>query len=373
MILADKQTEALKLLETAVYLALKTYSNVHRGTGHNSMVTTELFEKARKIILNYLRLNEKKYVIVFCSPLRYRIFKVQLKSIDYSAVSSKDFEMPFGIRAIAVKKKDLKKCSVIYTGGGMIKHVTSNYVIWADIPERFEAGTPNIINIIALAKAIQIFNQSGNKFNKKTGDLIKTSREILYEDDLTELSGNKLLHKLRKSLIGHDVHVPTAKSIKKFINLDNAASTPTFLPIWNTYLKTFLQPKEVHQEIIEEVKKVCAKFLNAPLDTYEVIFTSNTTEAINMVAKSLKISKGGTRPVVINTLLEHHSNELPFRTIPGVSLLRVSVSDEGIINLDELEMLLNDYNKINKYGNKRVQLVAVSGVSNVLGTINDLA
>ncbi len=129
MILADKQTEALKLLETAVYLALKTYSNVHRGTGHNSMVTTELFEKARKIILNYLRLNEKKYVIVFCSPLRYRIFKVQLKSIDYSVVSSKDFEMPFGIRAIAVKKKDLKKCSVIYTGGGMIKHVTSNYVI----------------------------------------------------------------------------------------------------------------------------------------------------------------------------------------------------------------------------------------------------
>ena len=167
MILADKQTRAIKILEQAVYSVLKTYSNVHRGTGHNSMVTTELFEKAREIFLNHLHLKEKKYVVVFCSPRRYKIFKVQLKSIDYYVVSSKDFDLPFGIRAIAVKKKDLKKCSVIYTGGGMIKHVTSNYVVWADLPERFEAGTPNIINIIALAKAIQIYTQFGKNFNQK--------------------------------------------------------------------------------------------------------------------------------------------------------------------------------------------------------------
>ncbi|HEC38020.1 MAG TPA: aminotransferase class V-fold PLP-dependent enzyme [bacterium] len=201
-------------MELAVYSALKTYSNVHRGTGHNSMVTTELFERARNIILKYFRLNEKKYVVVFCSPRRYKIFKVQLKSINYFVVSSKNFDLPLGIRALAVKKKDLKKCSVVYTGGGMIKHVTSNYVVWADIPERFEAGTPNIVNIIAFAKAIQILNQSGKKFNKKSGNLIKTSKEILYDDDLLEYSGLRLLQKLRKSLIGHDVRVPTAKTIK---------------------------------------------------------------------------------------------------------------------------------------------------------------
>ena len=71
--------------------------------------------------------------------------------------------------------------------------------------------------------------------------------------------------------------------------------------------------------------------------------------------------------------MEHHSNELPFRSIPGVSLIRISVNDEGFINVEELETILNDYNKLHKYGNKRVQLVAVSGVSNVLGTLNDLA
>ncbi len=359
-------------MELAVYSALKTYSNVHRGTGHNSMVTTELFERARKIILKYLRLNEKKYVVVFCSPRRYKIFKVQLKSFNIFVVSSKDFDLPFGIRALAVKKKYLKKRSVVYTGGGMIKHVTANYIVWADIPERFEAGTPNIVNIIALAKAIQLVNQFGKIFNKKLRYLVKTSKEILYNDEMLEYSGLKLLHKLRKSLIGHDVRVPTEKTIKKFINLDNAASTPSFLPIWNTYRTTLMQPNEVHKEIIEEVKHICAKFFNAPSDKYEVIFTSNTTEAVNIVAKNLTIHKDGLRPVVINTLLEHHSNELPFRSIPGVSLIRVSVSDEGFINLDELKMLLNDYNHTHKYGNKRVQLVAVSGVSNVLGTINDL-
>ena len=48
-------------LEQGIYTALETYSNVHRGIGLYSMVSTHFFDKARDIILEYLGLNKKKY------------------------------------------------------------------------------------------------------------------------------------------------------------------------------------------------------------------------------------------------------------------------------------------------------------------------
>ncbi|MFX0138493.1 MAG: aminotransferase class V-fold PLP-dependent enzyme, partial [Candidatus Hodarchaeota archaeon] len=286
---------------------------------------------------------------------------------------SQDFGLPLGVRAIAVKKKTLRKCSVIYTGGGMIKHVTSNYVVWADLPERFEAGTPNIVNVIAFAIALQSIKNPDKVFKRKLANWIKSSRDILYHDEFVEYSGKELLFKLQKSLIGHEVKVPTKQGRKNFINLDNAASTPSFLPIWNTFCQILQQPEERHFEIIKDVRNICAKFLNAPIEKYDVIFTSNTTEAINIVARSLaRLSNNGVKHVIVNTVLEHHSNELPFRYIPGTSLIRISVDDEGFIDLKELKGVLRDYNQDHKYGIKRIQIVALSGVSNVLGTCNDL-
>ena len=116
------------------------------------------------------------------------------------------------------------------------------------------------------------------------------------------------------------------------------------------------------------------EFLGAPLTDYDVIFTSNTTEAINLAAESLSgESEQGIEPVVLNTLLEHNSNELPWRTVPGVSLIRLPVDAEGFVDLNELEALLRDYNQNGQHGKKRIKLVAVSGASNVLGVFNDLA
>ncbi len=78
-----------------------------------------------------------------------------------------------------------------------------------------------------------------------------------------------------------------------------------------------------------------------------MIFTSNTTEAINLTAKSLsRESEQGIEPVVLNTLLEHTSNEM--------------------------DALLCAYNQKGQYGKKRIKLMAVSGASNVLGVSNNL-
>ncbi|MHA2325833.1 MAG: aminotransferase class V-fold PLP-dependent enzyme, partial [Promethearchaeota archaeon] len=352
-------------LEKAIFTTLMTYSNVHRGTGHNSIVTTSLFEYAREIILNYLQIDKNKYIIVFCSPFRLKIFKTQLKPSDYVILSSDDLSLPLGVRVIAIKKKKLQKSHAIYTGGGMIKHVTSKYVIWADLPEKFEAGTPSIVNIIGFAKALQIVKKLGLNFKEKQLITEKSLTDIFYQDDILQLSGKKLLNKLKNLLIGKSVRVPTEKGFQNFTNLDNAASTPTFLPIWDTYCTVLEQPKEIYLKIIKEVKKICAKFLNAPLEDYNIIFTSNTTESINIVAQCLsKLPKNSGESFVVNTIMEHHSNELPFRYINGINLIRMSVDDEGFIDINELERTLKDKDQ--------VHIVAISGVSNVLGTRNDL-
>jgi len=114
--------------------------------------------------------------------------------------------------------------------------------------------------------------------------------------------------------------------------------------------------------------------MGAPLTAYDIIFTSNTTEAINLTAESLNLEiDDGTDAVVLNTLLEHSSNDLPWRMISRSSPIRLSIDTEGFIDLSELDTLLSTYNQKGRYGMKRIKLVAVSGASNVLGSCNNIA
>jgi selenocysteine lyase/cysteine desulfurase len=160
---------------------------------------------------------------------------------------------------------------------------------------------------------------------------------------------------------------------KPYINLDNSASTPTFTPVWKAFQQTYNQPAQVKQDVIHEVKSICAGFLGAHEADYDVIFTSNTTEAINLAAESFsREPEDGTEPVVVNTFLEHSSNDLPWRLIPGNSLVRLAIDDKGFIDLKDLETLLNEYNRELKHGKKQIKLVTLSGASNVLGVCNNL-
>ncbi len=110
--------------------------------------------------------------------------------------------------------------------------------------------------------------------------------EILHRDELNGFSGNELLDKLRQTQIGRKVQVPTTNGTKSFINLDNSASTPTFEPVWKAFKDTLLQPEEIRKQVIQEVRKICAETLSAPQDEYDIVFTSNTTEAINLVSEN---------------------------------------------------------------------------------------
>ncbi len=369
-----EKAEAFADLERGVHAALETYSNVHRGSGHNSLASTHLYEKAREIVLEYLGLSKDNYVVIFCAPRRAELLKAQLRPGSYQCVSSQDIGLSLGVRALAVEKKALPKGAPFQTGGGTARLVSPDWVIWAKAPDKFEAGTPAIINIIAFAKALRLIQHFGkDAFQGVTTEKL-TATEILSHDELEKYSGQELLAQLRQRLIGRGMRVPTMEGARPFINLDNGASTPTFTPIWDAVCQTWEQSRQTQQEIIQEVKSICARVLGAPLTAYDVIFTANTTDAINLVAESLRNeSEPGIEPVVLNTLLEHNSNELPWRMIPGFSLIRLSVDAEGFVDINELETLLRAYNQEGQHGEKRIKLVAMSGASNVLGVFNNLA
>jgi cysteine desulfurase/selenocysteine lyase len=102
-------------------------------------------------------------------------------------------------------------------------------------------------------------------------------------------------------------------------------------------------------------------FINAP-DVNEVIFVRGTTEAINLVAKSWGAQHVGEGDEIIVSHLEHHANIVPWQQLAaakGARLRVIPVDDSGQVLLDEYRKLLND----------RTKIVAVTQVSNALGTV----
>ena len=101
-------------------------------------------------------------------------------------------------------------------------------------------------------------------------------------------------------------------------------------------------------------------FLNAP-EVDEVIFVRGTTEAINLVAKSWGAQHVGEGDEIVVSHLEHHANIVPWQqlaTAKGAKLRVIPVDDTGQVLLDDYRQLLNE----------RTKIVAVTQVSNALGT-----
>lgn len=368
-----ESTDLHQSLENGIYASLETYSNVHRGSGHFSMVTTHLYEKAREIVLDFLGLNKSSYTVIFGNARRAKMLCKHLPENSFKTLSSQDIGLPLGVRAIAVKKRVLLKNIPFDTGGGTSRLMAVNWVIPSKVPDRFEAGTPAIVNVIAFARALKLIRKFGEDIFRSPDSGKQSAIQILYGDKPTEQNGQQLLDALRHTLIGRDVLVPTMHGDKPYINLDNGASTPTFEPVWEAFRQALWQSEDIQKEIIREVKKISAKFLSAPDDKYDVIFTSNTTEAINLVAESLAREKEDEiEAVVLSSLLEHSSNDLPWRMKENLTVERLGIDKEGFFDLRELEKILQEYNKHGLHKNKRIRLVALSGASNVMGSFNDM-
>ena len=96
----------------------------------------------------------------------------------------------------------------------------------------------------------------------------------------------------------------------------------------------------------------------------ETIITKNATEAINLVSHSWGLGNVGAGDAIVLTEAEHHSNIVPWQQLckqVGAAVRWLEVDDQGMISLDQLDEFLAD---------GRVKMVAVTHISNVLGTIN---
>ncbi|MDP2234848.1 MAG: aminotransferase class V-fold PLP-dependent enzyme [Bacteroidales bacterium] len=369
-------TYAYAQLEKSIYAALETYSNVHRGSGPASVVSTRLYEMARTSVLNHLGLKQKDYQVIFCSPLRASKLTAAMKADDYQMISSADIGLNLGVTALAVKQNALPKDIPAITGGGTTQLYGPDWVMWAKAPtDRFEAGTPAIINCIAFAKALMIIRQLGKDAFTKEDTQAGTVDDILYTDALQQLSGMKLLEAVRQEWIGSKLLVPTLKGMSSYINLDNSASTPAFETVWQAFRKACHQPSEVQKALLAETKAIVSQFFGAPQDQFDVIFTSNTTESINLLADSINAGNrkqpDDKESIILGSLLEHSSNDLPWRGINKHKLMRLNVDKAGKYDLKALENLLQNHNG-NADSKASIRLVALSGASNITGFCNDI-
>jgi len=117
-------------------------------------------------------------------------------------------------------------------------------------------------------------------------------------------------------------------------------------------------------EAYERVRETVRDLLHAE-QTREIVFTRGTTEAINLVAATYGRTHVGAGDEVLITALEHHSNIVPWQMLceeKGAKLRVAPIDLRGDIVMEELERLLSD----------RTKIVAVSHVSNALGTVNPI-
>ena len=172
-------------------------------------------------------------------------------------------------------------------------------------------------------------------------------------------------------ILGQTVHG------KPFVFLDSAASAQKPRQVIGALVEAMeTQYANVHRglhwmserttEAYEGVREKVAKLLNAP-DPREIVFAKNTTELINLVAHSY--GRGVLQPgqAVVISEMEHHANLVPWqmlRDAHGIELRVAPITDGGELDMSALERLLED---------GKVGLVAITHMSNVLGTVTPAA
>jgi cysteine desulfurase/selenocysteine lyase len=176
---------------------------------------------------------------------------------------------------------------------------------------------------------------------------------------------------VRERIVGIGAEVPLLDgSHRQYVNFDNAASTPALQPVRDKVDEFMTWYSSVHRgtgfksqiatEAYEVAHDLVGCFVGANLETNTVIFGKNTTEAINKLARRFPLER---EDVVLCSLMEHHSNDLPWRQ--QARLLHVAVNDDGTLDEEDFDQLLRKYAG-------RVKMVAISGASNVTGCLNPI-
>ncbi len=163
---------------------------------------------------------------------------------------------------------------------------------------------------------------------------------------------------------------------KPLVYLDNAATTHNPLPVLEASRHYYESVNSnIHRGVHhlaqqataahEKARETISQHLNTSRPE-EIIFTSGTTDSINLVANSLARSgKIGPRDQILISGLEHHSNIVPWQILceqVGAQLAIIPILDDGTLDLESFENLLSE----------RTKIVSVTHISNALGTVNNI-
>ncbi len=176
---------------------------------------------------------------------------------------------------------------------------------------------------------------------------------------------------IRRRIAGLDVETPLLNGERRpYINLDNAATTPPlrdvvetldrFLPWYSSIHRGTGFKSALSSQVYDDAREIVGRFFGADPEDQVVIFTKNTTEAVNKAARRMGLSG---KDVVIVSLMEHHSNDLPWRA--QAQVVHVGVTGDGGLDLADLRQKLEE-------NAGRVRLLAVTGASNVTGALNPI-
>ncbi|MCE5207524.1 MAG: aminotransferase class V-fold PLP-dependent enzyme [Chloroflexi bacterium] len=182
---------------------------------------------------------------------------------------------------------------------------------------------------------------------------------------------NLTIDNVRENILGIDTRVPVFDgSLQRYVNLDNAASTPSLKPVFEKVTEFMQWYSSIHRgtgfksqvstHVYEEAHEIALNFVKADPASNTVIFGKNASESLNKLAHSVEFKPG---EVVLTTIMEHHSNDLPWRATASVKHVRVDKN--GALDQAHLDAMLNKYAG-------HVRMVVVTGASNVTGYINPI-
>ncbi len=162
---------------------------------------------------------------------------------------------------------------------------------------------------------------------------------------------------------------------RPLVYFDNAATTQKPQTVLNKIIESYttynsnvhrgvhyLSQKSTKQH--EQARKYIASYINAT-DKKEIIFTSGTTESINLIASSLGEKFCSEDDEIIISAMEHHSNIVPWQMLCERKKMRLKVlpiSQKGELKLEKLKDLVT----------KKTKLVSLTHISNILGTVNPI-
>lgn len=182
---------------------------------------------------------------------------------------------------------------------------------------------------------------------------------------------NWKFEELRQNIMGIDTEVPLLDGSRvPYVFLDNGASTPSFRHVFEVMQEFMPFYSGVHRgtgfksilatQVFDEAHAIAGDFVGADPERDTVIFVKNTTEAVNKLAKRCDWRDGD---VVITTMMEHHSDDLPWRMHARV--IHIGVDDKGYLDMDQLREAF-------AANSGHVRFLAVTGASNITGIINPI-